>query len=77
MRTARRIRRYIEAELLDGPCEGDPLAVRALDSLAIEELIAHIEESYRIHLDEDDIVPEHFASLGALAALVDAKRRAR
>jgi acyl carrier protein len=51
--------------------------VRALDSLAIEELIAHIEESYRIHLDEDDIVPEHFASLGALAALVDAKRRAR
>ena len=78
MRTARKIRRFIERELLDAPIDGgDPLAAEALDSLAIEELITHLETEYAITFEDDDIVPDHFANLAALAALVDGKRRAR
>jgi len=75
VKTARRIRRYIEAELLDGPFDGgDPLAAGVLDSLAIEELIAHLEQAYAIRFEEDDLVRKNFASVHALAALIDAKR---
>lgn len=76
MKTARRIRRFIEAELLDAPYEGaDPLAAQILDSLAIEELITHLEETYRIRFQENEVVPENFVSVDALASLVDRKRR--
>ena len=78
MRTARRIRRFVEEELLEGMrLDGDPLARGYLDSLAIEQLILFCEERYGIELVDEDTVAEHFANVGALAALVDRKRKER
>jgi len=76
VRTARKIRRFIERELLDEPYDGsDPLADELLDSLAIEQLIAHLEETYDITFGELELVQENFATLNAIATLVDDKRR--
>ena len=78
MRTARRIRRFVEEELLEGMrLDGDPLSRGYLDSLAIEQLILFCEERYRIELVDEETIAEHFASIGTLAALVDRKRRER
>jgi len=76
VRTARGIRRFIERELLDEPYDGrDPLADEVLDSLAIEQLIAHLEETYGIVFAEDELIQANFATLSALAAIVDGKRK--
>jgi acyl carrier protein len=77
VRTARKIRRFIERELLDDPYDGkDPLADELLDSLAIEQLIEHLERSYNITFNEAELVYENFVSLTVLAKFVDDKRRA-
>jgi acyl carrier protein len=77
MRTEKQITRFIEGELLDGAVSGeDPLAAGALDSLAVETLIAFLSERYGISLGDDDVVAENFSSIAALATLVDAKRQA-
>jgi acyl carrier protein len=76
MKTTKAIKRFIEDELLDELSDGaDPLASRQLDSLAVEELVAHLEESYDIEFDDSELVAENFASVDVLAALVDMKRK--
>jgi len=77
VKTARRLRQFVEDELLEEPVGGDPLAAGLLDSLAIEQLIAFIEDKFDVILDDEDLVEERFASLDAVAELVDAKRRDR
>lgn len=75
MRTEKQISKFIEDELLDGWVpNGDPLASGALDSLAVETLIAYLSERFAIAFDDDDVVAENFSSVAALAALVDSKR---
>jgi len=75
VRTARKIRRFIERELLDDPYDGkDALADELLDSLAIEQLIEYLERSYDITFNETELVYENFVSLTVLAKLVDDKR---
>ena len=70
------IRNYIRDELLEGaPLTGDPLAQGPLDSLALEQLFAFIEDTYEITLEDRDLVSENFESLGAVAALVRRKLR--
>ena len=69
------LRRYLIDELLDDffdrPYDGeDPLADGAIDSLGAEQLIEHLDEVYGVALADDDVVPENFESLPALAALV-------
>jgi acyl carrier protein len=75
MKTARRLRQFVEDELLEQPAGSDPLAAGLLDSLAIEQLIAFIEERFDIVFDDEDLVEERFASLDAVAELVDLKRK--
>ncbi|MGD0983943.1 MAG: acyl carrier protein [Acidimicrobiales bacterium] len=75
MKTEEQITRFIESELLEGAApNGDPLARGLLDSLAIEFLIGWVEEEFQISFSFRDVVAENFASIGALAALVDTKR---
>jgi acyl carrier protein len=45
-----------------------------IDSLAILELTAHLEETYGITIEEDDLVPENFDTLSAIECYVDSKR---
>lgn len=77
MTTADDIRGFIVRSVLVEPYDGaDPLADDMLDSLAIEQLIVHLEGTYRIRFADEEVVSANFSDLGTLAALVDAKRGA-
>jgi acyl carrier protein len=69
------LREFIEQEILEeeSPVE-DPLASGLLDSLAVEQLIAYIEEEYGVTFDDDELVADNFASLPVVAGLVESKR---
>ena len=69
------LRQFIEQEILEEESPvADPLAEGLLDSLAVEQLIAYIEEEYGVTLDDDELVAENFASLAIVADLVESKR---
>jgi acyl carrier protein len=68
------IRRYIEHDLLDGVSSPDPLAEGLLDSLAVEQLITHLERSFGIAFEDGELVAENFASIETLASLIRTKR---
>ena len=44
-----------------------------LDSMAVLELVAALEERFSITIDDDDVTADVFETLGTLAALVDEK----
>lgn len=78
MRTASKIRRFIERNLLDEPANGvDPLREGMVDSMGIEQLAAWAEETFDIAFDDDDFVIENFNSIGSFSSLVKKKRRER
>jgi acyl carrier protein len=45
-----------------------------LDSMAVVELVAALEERFGITIDDEDVTGEVFETLGSLAAFVDGKR---
>jgi len=70
-----RIVRFIHGELLhDTPVTIDALAAGLLDSMMLEQLLAFIEDEFDIWFDDDELVPEAFADLETVVALVEAKR---
>ena len=78
MRIETAIRRYVERELLRaGPIPGDPLTEGLLDSLAVEQLVAFIEEKYGVKLADEELAGVHAESIPALARLVRKKRSER
>ena len=79
MRTAKRIRRFIDDHLLDErvALRDDPLENGLLDSLAIEQLITFMEDEFDLEFDDEELIAENFASVATVAALVDAKRDGR
>ena len=42
-----------------------------LDSVAMMEVIVWLEENYKIVIDTDDLTPENFSTLDAIAAHLD------
>jgi acyl carrier protein len=44
-----------------------------LSSIAVVELVTHIEEVYGISINIDDVVPDNFGSLKALSGFIDRK----
>lgn len=52
------------------------LAAGVIDSVAMIDLIAHLERTYQIHVSEDDMTPENFDSVTAIARYVQGKRGA-
>jgi len=66
-------------EFLTGELGKDTSAVGAgdsllesgvIDSLAVVQLVAFIERTYGVKIEEDDLLPENFDSLSAIAAFV-------
>ncbi|MFP5256669.1 MAG: acyl carrier protein [Acidimicrobiia bacterium] len=74
------IRRFILDELgwPGDACELDRatpvLDGDVIDSMGIYELATFLEQQYGIEILDEEVVPEHFGSIAALARLVDAKR---
>ena len=59
----------------DAVLESDSLLEKGvIDSMAMVELIAYVEQTYNINIQEDELMPENFDSLAAIAAFIDAKR---
>lgn len=71
------LRDFIVAELLDDEVGNgvDPLAADAVDSLGLEQLVEYIVREFDVALEDEDMVRRNFASVAALAALVDSKLR--
>lgn len=49
-------------------------ALPELDSMAVVVLIAGIEDHFAIALEDEDLTEETFATLGSLAAIIEARR---
>lgn len=45
-----------------------------IDSLGMVDLVAYLEESFSIEVDDDDMVPENFETVAAISAFVERKR---
>lgn len=48
-----------------------------LDSLSIVQLAMFVGDEMRVEFDDEDFTEENFATLGALARLISAKRKAQ
>lgn len=72
------IRRFIVEELNGPPQQltsDFPLIERSvIDSLGIFQLVGFIESEYGIQIDDEELVPEHFGTIGDIARLVSSKR---
>lgn len=53
--------------------DDDLLAQEVLDSQATLELVAFLEESFGIEVGDEDLVPENFRSVNAIAAFAERK----
>ena len=75
MTTQEQIFQYIRtklnpsSQLTFNPAQ-DLMGDGVLDSLAMMDLIVWLEQTFGITVDTDDLVPEHFATLDAMANYV-------
>jgi acyl carrier protein len=54
--------------------EDSLLDAQVIDSLGILELVTYVEEAFAITVTDDDLSPENFESIAALAGFVDRRR---
>jgi acyl carrier protein len=45
-----------------------------LDSLGIVQLVSFLEDEFGIEIEDEELVPDHFGTVGSIASLVQAKR---
>jgi acyl carrier protein len=54
--------------------DGDPLLDSGiLDSLGVLDVVGFLEKEFAVHVSDDELIPEHFQSVEALAAFVKSK----
>ena len=70
------VKEFVTAEIIRGS-SGDDLDPELslleegiLDSLGLQQLITFVEQKYGISIDDDDLMPENFESVNAIAALI-------
>jgi acyl carrier protein len=72
------LRRYLGGDLLLGARAktlGDADSLfDLLDSVQMLRVVGHLEKSYRIEVEDQELVPENLKSVAALAGLVRRKR---
>lgn len=55
--------------------EGDHLLANGiLDSLGVLDLVGYLEREFGITVADEDLVPEHFETLGRLTAFVEGRQ---
>jgi acyl carrier protein len=73
------IRTYIAENILFGdngfPYEDDAsfLEEGIIDSMGIMELVTFVDESFGIHVEDEEVVPDHFDSVAKLSAYIRRK----
>jgi acyl carrier protein len=82
MTTEDKLRRFIidELQFPDEPgrltAEYELLDSGTLDSLGIYAVVTFCEDEYGVQIDDEELVPENFATLGDIARLVRSKQAA-
>lgn len=68
----RQVREAVDDALPPGTARahGDPLAAGALDSVAMVRLLSNLEAGFELTIPAEEITPDNFSSLRALAALI-------
>jgi acyl carrier protein len=51
--------------------QDDLLGLGVIDSLGVIQLVGFLEDSLKLKIGDDDILPENFQSIDAIAGLVD------
>lgn len=80
MTTSEEVRNYILSVHLPGENpdmlsnDDDLLDMGILDSMAIMQLVGHLEKHYSITVPTEEIDPANFESINALAAFIDKQR---
>jgi acyl carrier protein len=61
------------AEKLAGPLKADDslFELGVIDSLAVVKTIAYCEEQFEIEIPDEDLIPENFVTVRAIAELVE------
>jgi acyl carrier protein len=70
------IQEFVRTNLVDDFDGEDPLAAVKLDSLALEQLIDHLEQTYQILLEGTDFARWNFISVPIAATMIEARRQA-
>lgn len=74
------VRTFVATELLHGrnsqpPADDDPLIESGIiDSMGVMSLLAFLEKEFAIEIPGDDLIPENFSSITAIAALVERQK---
>ena len=74
------VRRFITEELAHegaggGITDDYPLLERqVLDSLGLFQLVGFLESEYGVEIDDEELVPDNFGTIGDIAKLVESKR---
>ncbi|MCZ6504931.1 MAG: acyl carrier protein [Actinobacteria bacterium] len=82
MTTQDRVREFISDELNLRVSAGDLvddyplLETDVLDSMGIFQVVAFLEDEFGIEVDDAELVPENFETIGSIAKLIDSKREA-
>ena len=77
MNTSDNIRNFITNEILHGSLnhalddQESLIESGIIDSLGIMTLLAYVEQQFSIEISGDDLIPENFASISAITALVE------
>jgi methoxymalonate biosynthesis acyl carrier protein len=78
--TSEEVRSYILSVHLPGENpdmlsnEDDLLEMGVLDSMAIMQLVGHLETQYGITIPTEEIDPDNFESINSLVAFIDKQR---
>lgn len=72
------IRHYLFSNAPGGPLEslGDTeslLEAGVIDSMSMLDLIAHLESTYNVTVDEDEMIPENFDTIEGIASYMQGK----
>ena len=77
----RDVRQFLTSQLhrkVDGVGDNDSLLEAGIiDSMAVLEIVGHIEQQYGVTVSDDDMMPENFDTIEAIAAFIDSRRAAR
>lgn len=69
------VKHYLKGDVPTGfDSQFDLIDSGILTSLALVNLISHVEDCYEIEFGESDIVPENFATIHALAQFINRQR---
>lgn len=74
------IKRFIIDELMHGEVHSTPgdddslLEQGVLDSLGLMRVLEFLRDEYHLTIDDEEVVPENFQSINAIATFVDKRR---